>query len=107
MNISRTALSRRSFLGASLMSAVAAGSATLLTACGNDGSSDGDKLILKFGVNNPKVTFDTQKTSGSIGVSEAVGESLLKLNPDTKEVEPWLPQSFPTSPTMDLPTRLS
>ena len=62
MNISRTALSRRSFLGASLISAVAAGSATLLTACGNDGSSDGDKLILKFGVNNPKVTFDTQKT---------------------------------------------
>ena len=95
MNISRTALSRRSFLGASLMSAVAAGSATLLTACGNDGSSDGDKLILKFGVNNPKVTFDTQKTSGSIGVSEAVGESLLKLNPDTKEVEPWLTTKLP------------
>ena len=95
MNISRTALSRRSFLGASLMSAVAAGSATLLTACGNDGSSDSDKLILKFGVNNPKVTFDTQKTSGSIGVSEAVGESLLKLNPDTKEVEPWLTTKLP------------
>lgn len=96
MNSSLNSLSRRSFLSGSLAAAAAAGSATLLSACGTgDGAGDGDKLILTFGVNNPKVTFDTQKTSGSVGVSEAVGESLLKLDPETKEIEPWLVTKLP------------
>ena len=83
-----TNLSRKTFLRGSLAAAVAAGSASLLSACGGSTGGDSDKKVLRFGVNNPKVTFDTQKTSGSVGVSEAVAESLLVLNPDTKEIEP-------------------
>ncbi|MDU2589796.1 MAG: ABC transporter substrate-binding protein, partial [Atopobium sp.] len=89
-------LSRKSFLRGSLAAAVAAGSASLLSACGGSAGGDAEKKVLRFGVNNPKVTFDTQKTSGSVGVSEAVAESLLVLNPDTKEIEPNLVTGLPT-----------
>jgi len=89
-------LSRKTFLRGSLAAAVAAGSASLLSACGGSAGGDSDKKVLRFGVNNPKVTFDTQKTSGSVGVSEAVAESLLVLNPDTKEIEPNLVTGLPT-----------
>ncbi|MBF0911937.1 MAG: ABC transporter substrate-binding protein [Atopobiaceae bacterium] len=89
-------LSRKTFLRGSLAAAVVAGSAALLTGCNSSGGENSDKKVLRFGVNNPKVTFDTQKTSGSVGVSEAVAESLIVLNPETKELEPNLITSLPT-----------
>ena len=46
-----TNLSRKTFLRGSLAAAVAAGSASLLSACGGSTGGDSDKKVLRFGVN--------------------------------------------------------
>ena len=76
-----TNLSRKTFLRGSLAAAVAASSASLLSACGGSAGGDSDKKVLRFGVNNPKVTFDTQKTSGSVGTTTRRPWALLLPTP--------------------------
>ena len=96
--ISNENLSRRSFVRGSLGAAIAAASAGVLAGCSGDSSSDTDSStkVLRFGVSNPKVSFDTQQTSNDVGVSEAVAESLVALDPDTKEIYPLLLTELPS-----------
>ncbi|MDD5799771.1 MAG: ABC transporter substrate-binding protein, partial [Coriobacteriales bacterium] len=96
MSLLSNNLSRRSFVRGSLGAAIAAASAAGLTACGSTGDDSSSKKVLRFGTTNPKVSFDTQLTSGSVGVSEAVAESLVALDPDTKEIYPVLLTELPT-----------
>lgn len=96
MSLLSNNLSRRSFVRGSLGAAIAAASAAGLTACGSTGDDSSSKKVLRFGTTNPKVSFDTQLTSGSVGVSEAIAESLVALDPDTKEIYPVLLTELPT-----------
>lgn len=100
MGISSHNLSRRAFVRGSLGTAIAAASAAGLAACGgssDESSSDSSaSKVLRFGVTNPKVSFDTQLTSNDVGVSEAVAEALVNLDPDSKEIYPVLIKDLPT-----------
>lgn len=88
-----TELSRSTFLKGSLAVAAAA----VLAGCSNgatEGASSQTK-VLRFGVKNPKTSFDQQTNSSSQGVTEAVCESLVELNPETLELEPVLIEDMP------------
>ncbi|MGI6230787.1 MAG: ABC transporter substrate-binding protein [Tractidigestivibacter sp.] len=98
-DFSKNSLSRRCFVRGSLGTAIAMASAGILAGCSSDSgdtSSTEEAKVLRFGCSNPKVTFDTQKTSNDVGVSEAVAESLVALDPDTKEIYPVLLTELPT-----------
>lgn len=94
-------LSRRSFLRGALGAAVAAASVGTLAACGGtDGGAsaggDSGQKTLTFGVANPKASFDTQTTSNSWGASENICDTLVELDPETKELKPLLLTQLPT-----------
>lgn len=90
-------LSRRSFLRGTLGATVAAASAGVLAGCsGTEGGPSSSVKRLRFGVSNPKVTLDTQKTSSDVGVSEAVAEALVNLDPETQELFPVLLKELPS-----------
>ena len=89
-----TNLSRKTFLRGSLAAAVAASSASLLSACGGSAGGDSDKKVLRFGVNNPKVTFDTQKTSGSVGSISFVSGLSTSKDSATASDTPTEPEVF-------------
>lgn len=102
MSNSNLSLTRRSFVRGSLGAALAASSLGLAACSGqskeeptSDTQDTGEPTVLRFGCSNPKVTFDTQKTSNDVGVSEAVAEALLNMDPDTKELYPVLLSEMP------------
>ena len=94
-------LSRRSFLKGALGAAVAAAGAGALAGCGGGGTdagsaASGDTTTIRFGVANPKASFDTQTTSNSWGASENICATLVELDPETKELKPLLLTDLPT-----------
>ncbi|MGI6755111.1 MAG: ABC transporter substrate-binding protein [Atopobiaceae bacterium] len=91
-------LTRRTFLRGALGVAVAGASAGALSACGAQdagSSSETQEKVIRFGIANPKATFDTQLTSNTWGASENICDTLIRLNPDTKELEPVLLTALP------------
>ncbi len=94
-----SSISRRSFLRGALGAAVAAASAGALAGCGGAGDEGGatsDQNVIRFGVANPKASFDTQTTSNSWGASENICDTLVELDPETKELKPLLLTQLPT-----------
>ncbi|WP_278591144.1 ABC transporter substrate-binding protein [Olsenella uli] len=103
MDTNGSSITRRTFIRGGLGAALAAAGVGLMAcggpsdAGGTDVPSDtGEPKVLRFGVSNPKVTFDTQKTSNDVGVSEAVAEALVNMDPDTKEIYPVLLTTLPS-----------
>ena len=103
MDTNGSSITRRTFIRGGLGAALSAAGVGL-TACGGPSdagrtdvpSDTGEPKVLRFGVSNPKVTFDTQKTSNDVGVSEAVAEALVNMDPDTKEIYPVLLTTLPS-----------
>lgn len=103
MDTNGSSITRRTFIRGGLGAALAAAGVGL-AACGGPSdaggtdvpSDTGEPKVLRFGVSNPKVTFDTQKTSNDVGVSEAVAEALVNMDPDTKEIYPVLLTTLPS-----------
>ena len=93
-----SSLTRRSFLRGAIGVAATAGAAGALAGCGGASSNAGTttEKVLRFGVANPKASFDTQITSNTWGASENVCDTLIRLNPDSKQLEPVLVTSLPT-----------
>ena len=95
-------LSRRSLLRGAIGAAVMAAGTAGLAACGggsgDSGSGDAaEAAVIRLGVANPGANADTQLTSNSIGLSENVCDTLVTLDPETKEVKPLLLTALPTA----------
>lgn len=90
-------MTRRSFLRGAIGAAVAAAGTTALAGCsgGSGASSDGSSFNVDVSASAGE-TFDTQLTSTTWGASENICEPLIKLNPETLQLEPVLLTGMPT-----------